>query len=66
MDWIPVTDRLPPIGKRVLACSWTNVSYFVPYVSPLDGWHLSFGDMPILNITHGMPLLELPQGSVEV
>ena len=35
MEWIPVTDRLPPIGKRVLACSWMNVNYFVAYVSPL-------------------------------
>jgi len=63
MDWIPVTDSLPPIGKRVLACSWMSVSYFVAYVSPLGGWCLAFGDSPILNITHWMPLPELPKGA---
>ena len=65
MDWIPVTDRLPPIGKKVLACSWMSVTYYVAYVSLVGGkWHLSFGDSPILNITHWMPLPDLPQGSV--
>ena len=33
MDWIPVTDRLPPFGKKVLACSWMSVTYFVAYVA---------------------------------
>ena len=66
MDWISVTDRLPPTGKRVLACSWMSVNYFVAYVSPLGGWCLAFGDSPILNVTHWMPLPELPQGSVVV
>jgi hypothetical protein len=45
MDWVPVTDRLPPFGKNVLACCWMSVIYFVAYVSPVDGkWHRSFGD----------------------
>ena len=66
MDWIPVTDRLPPFGKNVLACSWMSVSCFVAYVSPLGGWRLSFGDTLIRNITHWMPLPDLPQGSVAV
>jgi hypothetical protein len=66
MDWIPVTDRLPPFGKNVLACSWMSVTYFVAYVSPGGQWHLSFGDGPILNIAHWMPLPELSQGSVAV
>ena len=56
MDWIPVTDRLPPFGKNVLTCSWMSIGYFVAYVSPTGMWHLSFGDAPILNITHRMPL----------
>ena len=47
MDWIPVTDRLPPFGKNVLACSWMSVTYYVAYVSPGGQWHLSFGDGPI-------------------
>jgi len=65
MTWIPVTDRLPPFGENVLACSWMSVRYFVACVSPVGGkWHLSFGDTPIQNITHWMPLPELPQGSV--
>ena len=34
MDWIPVTDRLPPFRKIVLACSSLAVTYFVAYVSP--------------------------------
>ena len=66
MDGIPVTDRLPPFGKNVLACSWMSVNYFVAYVSPGGQWHLSFGDTPIRNITHWMPLPELPQESVVV
>ena len=66
MTWIPVTDRLPPFGNNVLACSWMSVSYFVAYVSPGGQWHLAFGDGPILNITHWMPLPELPQGSAVV
>jgi hypothetical protein len=63
MDWIPITDRLPPLGKKVLACSWMSVSYYVAYVLPLGGWYLALGDLPILNITHWMPLAELPKGS---
>ena len=67
MDWIPVTDRLPPFGKNVLACSWRSVTYSVAYFPPVDwGWHLAFGGTPILNITHWMPLPELPQGSLVV
>ena len=66
MDLIPVTDRLPSVGLNVLACSWMSVSYFVAYVSPGGQWHLAFGDGPILNITHWMPLPELPQGSIVV
>ena len=66
MDWISVTDRLPPFGKNVLACSWMSVSYFVAYVSPGGEWHLAFGDAPIPGITHWIPLPELPQGSVVV
>ena len=67
MDWIPVTDRLPPFGKSVLACSWLAMTYHVAYVSPMDKeWHLSFGDTLIQNITHWMPLPELPQVSTVV
>jgi Protein of unknown function (DUF551) len=66
MDWIPVTDRLPPFGKNVLACFWMSVSNFVAYVSPLGGWHLSFGGTPILYITHWMPRPDLPNGSAVV
>ena len=67
MDWIPVTDRLPPFGERVLACSSLAVTYFVAYVSPMDGkWHLSLGDTVVRHITHWMPLPELPKGSAVV
>jgi hypothetical protein len=37
MDWIHVTDRLPPFGKNVLSCSKLAVTYFVANVSPQDG-----------------------------
>ena len=67
MDWIPVTDRLPAFGKNVLACSWLAVTYYVAYVSPVDGkWHQSFGDMTIQHITHWMPLPVMPKGNVIV
>ena len=49
----PVTDRLPPFGKNVLACSNLAVTYFMAYVSPQDGkWHLSAVDTVIQHITH--------------
>jgi hypothetical protein len=43
-----------------------SVNYGVAYVSLGGQRHLFFGDGPILNITHWMPLPELPQGSVAV
>jgi len=67
MDWIPVTDRLPPVGLNVLACSWLAKTYALAYVSPRDGkWYLSIGSARSLNVTHWMPLPELPQGSAVV
>ena len=67
MDWIPVTDRLPPVGLNVLACSWLAKTYALAYVSPRDGkWYLSFGSTRSMNVTHWMPLPELPQGSAVV
>jgi hypothetical protein len=62
MDWIPVTDRLPPVGLNVLACSWLAKTYALAYVSLRDGkWYVSFGSTRSLNITHWMPLPDLPQ-----
>ena len=67
MDWIPVTDRLPPLGKNVLACSNLAVTYFVACVSPQDGkWHEASGGMTVQPITHWMPLPELPEGGAVV
>jgi hypothetical protein len=67
MDWIPVTDPLPPFGKSMLACSRTSVGYFVTFFSPTNKkWYRSFGAMPLLIFTQWMPLPELPQGSVVV
>ena len=67
MDWIPVTDRLPPVGLNVLACSWLSRDVCLGIHLPGDGkWYLSFGSTRSLNITHWMPLPELPQGSVVV
>ena len=66
VEWIPVTERLPPFGKKVLACSWMSVAYYVAFVSPAGQWYLSFGNSPILGITHWMSLPELPQGGVVV
>ena len=67
MDWIPVTDRLPPFEKSMLVCSSLPATYHVAYDSPQGKkWHLSFGDMGVPHITHWMPLPELPKGSVVV
>jgi hypothetical protein len=64
MDWIPVTDRLPPVGLNVLACSWLGKTYALAYVSPRDGkWYQSFGSTRSMNVTHWIPLPELPQGN---
>jgi hypothetical protein len=54
-------EPTPPSGTPL-----PSVNYFVAYVSPGGQWHLAFGDGPILNITHWMPLPELPQGSAVV
>jgi len=52
----PNESPLPPIGKRMLACSWMRVNSWVAYLSAGGAWYLAFGDGPILNITHWMPL----------
>lgn len=62
MDWIHVSDRLPPVGLNVLAHSRFSESYFVAYVAPGGKWwYLSFGNTPLHNITHWMPLPDQPQ-----
>jgi len=66
MDWIP--------RDRPLAAHWNeSAGVFLDERKLFRGirlairWvALSFGDMPVLNITHWMPLPELPQGSVVV
>jgi hypothetical protein len=63
MNWIRVTDRLPPVGLDVLAFSALklNRKFFVVYLTPGEKWLLSEGNSHIRDITHWMPLPDFPQ-----
>lgn len=58
MDWIPVTERLPEYGQRVLAYSG---KVFKPSVF----WYIFYSEDYAMwknEVTHWMPLPEPPKG----
>ena len=67
-QWIPVSERLPESGQQVLACvrgpDWTDE--MPTLIETLDYHQGRFLDIdnyyPRNNVTHWMPLPELPKG----
>ena len=66
-DGLDSRDRpLAALREERAGVFLASVNCFVAYVSPLGGWRPSFGDTPILDITHWVPLPELPRESAVV
>ena len=63
--WISVDDRLPQAGGYVVCIAKRNpFSRFMPMVARIEknGWVNPITEQYILEVTHWMPLLELPKG----
>lgn len=53
--WIPVSERLPKDGERVLAITESG-NQFVGFHTQFSGWHFEY----VIHPTHCMPLPEPP------
>jgi hypothetical protein len=71
MKWIPVTERLPEKGGRYLALTPGYLKGFDQYDAWLIYYHPEsdfydtypqWGDIPMDDVTHWMPLPEPPKG----
>lgn len=62
-QWIPVTERLPECGERVLVLV-DSCAVFEAYLSISHKW-VRYGSFWIDGITHWMPLPEPPKGENE-
>lgn len=63
--WIPVSDRLPDDGVRVLAWDNREQSWRIGYIDTI--WHMvGFDDDTPICVSHWMPLPEPPAGADEV
>ena len=64
-EWIPVKDRLPDAGGYVVCIAKRNpFSRFMPMVARIEknGWVNPMTEQYISEVTHWMPLSELPKG----
>ena len=64
-EWISVKDRLPEAGGYVVCIARRNpFSRFMPMVARIDknGWVNPITEQYISEVTHWMPLSELPKG----
>lgn len=64
-EWISVNDRVPEAGGYVVCIAKRNpFSRFMPMVARIkkNGWVNPITEQYISEITHWMPLLELPKG----
>ena len=64
-QWIPVTERLPEAGGYVVCIAKRNLfSRFMPMVARIEknGWVNPITEGYISEVTHWMPLPELPKG----
>ena len=64
-EWIPVTERLPEAGKYVVCIAKRNpFSRFMPMVARIEknGWVNPITEQYISEVTHWMPMPELPKG----
>ena len=64
-EWISVKDRLPEAGGYVVCIAKRNpFSRFMPMVARIEknGWVNPITEQYISEVTHWMPLPELPKG----
>ena len=64
-EWIPVKDRLPEVGGYVVCIAKRNpFSRFMPMVARIGkhGWIDPMTEQYISEVTHWMPMPELPEG----
>ena len=64
-EWIPVKDRLPEAGGYVVCIAKRNpFSRFIPMVARIEknGWVNPITEQYISEVTHWMPMPELPKG----
>ena len=64
-EWIPVTEMLPEAGGYVVCIAKRNpFSRFMPMVARIEknGWVNPITEQYISEVTHWMPLPELPKG----
>ena len=64
-EWISVKDRLPEAGEYVVCIAKRNpFSMFMPMVARIkkNGWVNPITEQYISEVTHWMPLPELPKG----
>jgi hypothetical protein len=68
-EWISVADALPEVGKTVIVCllmddGWRDVDvgyYYAPNIMCEDHWKRTPLDGFCGEVTHWMPLPELPE-----
>ena len=63
--WISVQDRLPEVGRYVVCIAKRNpFSRFMPMVARIEknGWVNPITEQYISEVTHWMPMPELPKG----
>ena len=64
-EWISVKDRLPEAGEYVVCIAKRNpFSMFMPMVARIEknGWVNPMTEQYISEVTHWMPMPELPKG----
>ena len=64
-EWIPVEDELPEVGGYVVCIAKRNpFSRFMPMVARIEknGWVNPLTEQYISEVTHWMPMPELPKG----
>ena len=64
-EWIPIEDRIPDAGGYVVCIAKRNpFSRFMPMVARIkkNGWVNPMTEQYISEVTHWMPMPELPKG----
>ena len=64
-EWVSVKDRLPEVGGYVVCIAKRNpFSRFMPMVARIkkNGWVNPITEQYISEVTHWMPMPELPKG----
>ena len=62
--WIPVTERLPEIARRVIVTDGENISFGYVLNYERKDWNPWCVQLPVIynKVTHWMPLPEPPKG----